>query len=347
MKSTIVSEITDVDEIQHDEEEVKSSAFACNQTPLSVDDRPKNAENYFELLKALYENSSLLNRIKDIQEQSCERKFESFKENIVANQVGNNENSNKQQQVPRKSININIKNESDNAMSKTVGGERSLGNIIINSLDVSINVAGKANYDGNYGNINKVRISCSTTPKRKVASPLASPDTQLVTSSSSEPGDEENSYGNGPTASPAKNGNNNLAAHNANDGPTRAVYSNRVETVPDDISFDYHKIKYSDDDDDKHTTSTTCNNNSTKYPNGEDDAGDYRAKSGASIDTVRCNKHNNQSTGDIRPITSTYLLMTRSMGLTDEDALNLVSLLFPFHNFLKWILRSMLTKPSS
>lgn len=332
MKSTIVPEITEIEQRDEDDNEEKnlSDGTSNNQQPLSTDDYPKNIENYFELLKALYENSSLLNRIKGIQEQSCERKFESFKENIVANQATNNGHSNQQQQVPRKNININIKSESDNSskdVARAVGGDRSLGNIIINSLDVSINVAGEAGCDGNYGNINKVRISCTTTPSKKSVLPLSSPDNhQLVTSSSSEPGDyESRRCNNGPTTSvlSSKYKNNNSASHNANDGPARAT---RVATaVPDDISFDYHKIKCSgENDDDEHTTSTTCNNNSAKYPNGEDDAGDYHTKSIAPIDTAKCNKHNN-STGDIRPITSTYLLMTRSMGLLDEDALNLVS----------------------
>lgn len=328
MKSTIVQEISEIE--LNDGEKNLSDGTSNNQQSLSDDDYPRNIEDYIALLKALYENSSLLNRFKGIQEQSCEGKFESFKENIVANQATDNGNSNQQQQVQRKNISINIRNESDNSMKdapKPVGGERSLGNLVINSLDVSINVGRKASY----GNAEKLRISCTTPPYRKAPSPLVSPDThQMVTSSSSEPADEEITFNIRPITSPAssstKNENNNLASHNANDGPTRAGNSNGVEiseAVPDDISYDYHNIKYYDDDD-KHTSSTTCNNNSVKYPNGEDDAGDYHTRRITSIDTAKCNKNNN-STGDIKPITSTYLLMTRSMGLTDEDALNLVS----------------------
>lgn len=345
MKSSIVQEISNNVE-QHDSEKILSDGTSNNnQQSLSDNDYPKNVENYLVLLKALYENSSLLNRIKGIEEHSCERKFESFKENIIANQLDNNGNSNHQQHVQRKhSISINLKDESNNLIkeaSKTLGGERSLGNIIINSLDVSINVAGKASFDGSYGNIDGVTISCSTTPTKNAALPLTSPDSQqLVTSSSSsEPCDEEAASTNShPTLSSttAQENNNNLASHNVNDGPTRAVYSNGVEvsqTVPDDMSFDYHNIKYYDDDDDKRTTSTTCNNSSTKYPNGEDDAGDCPTRRIASIGIAKCNKHNN-SAGDIKPITSTYLLMTRSMGLTDEDALNLVSeVFFPFFRY--------------
>jgi hypothetical protein len=328
MKSPFVQEILKIDHLDDEETEKLSddTPTSNNQEQLSssAGEYPKNFENYFVLMKALYENSSLLNRIKGIQEQSCEKTFESFKENIVANQAINNGNSN-QQQVPSKNININIKNELDNSVRDATGGERSLGNIIINSLDVSINVAGRRNYDSDYGNINKVRVSCTSSPSKKVSLPLASPDNQqLVTSSSSEPGDEDEKCAdnNALSSSSTKRENNNLASKNINDGPTRAVCSSRVEveTVPDDIAFDYHNIKYHRDDD-KHTTSTTCNNNSTKYPNGEDDVGDYHTKDIASIDMMK----SNNSTGDIKPITSTYLLMTRSMGLTDDEALNLVS----------------------
>lgn len=327
MKSSIVQEISKIS--TNDSEKDSTDGISNNQPSLPQSDYPSNIENYFVLLKALYENSSLLNRIKGMGEQSCEKKFESFKENIVANQLNNNSNSNQQQQHTQRK---NIKNDSDNSIkdaSKAVGGERSLGNIIINSLDVAINAAGKPSC--NYGDVDKRRVSCSTTPVKTVSLPLTSPDSQqLVTSSSSEPGDEDDTLFNRPITSSSlssKNENNNLASHNVNDcGPTRAVYSNRVEiskTVPDDIAFDYHNIKYYDDDD-KRTSSTTCNGHSTKYPNGADDAGDYHTKSISSIDTAKCNKQNN-STSDIKPITSTYLLMTRSMGLTDEDALNLVS----------------------
>lgn len=296
-----------------------------NQQQLSNGECPKNIENYFNLLKSLYENTSLLNRIKGIQQQSCEKKFESFKENI---EEINNGMCNRQQ-FPRKNININTKNELDESARDAAGDERNLGNIILNSLDVSINVAEKISYDGGYGNINKLRISSTTSPKEKISLPLASPDNQqLVTSSSSEPGDEVDNCANNNalfSSSSIKRENNNLASGIINDGPTRAVCSSRVdeEIVPDDIVFDYQHMKYHGDDG-KHTTSTTCNNNSAKYPNGEDDAKDYHTKDVASIDTVKCNEHNN-STGDIKPITSTYLLMTRSMGLTDDEALNLVS----------------------
>jgi hypothetical protein len=323
MKLPLIQELSQIDQPVKTEDKKSSddSQSANNQQPLSSSvEYPKNIENYFVLLKALYENSSLLNRIKGIQEQSCERKFESFKENIVANQAVNN-----LQQLSRKNVNINIKKELD---EDAAGGERSLGNIIINSLDVSINVAGKTNFDGDYGNSNKVRISSTTSPSKKVSQLSSDVDNQQLVTSSSESVDEEEHCVNNDalSSSSIRRENNNLDSEKINDKPTRAVCSSRVEveTVPDDIGFDYQHIKCHGNDDGELTTSTTCNNNSTKYPNGEDDAEDYHTKDVASIDTMKCNKHNN-STGDIRPITSTYLLMTRSMGLTDDEALNLVS----------------------
>lgn len=340
MKSTIPPDISI--ETNNSSTIVKSQKSPLLPSPsnaqLSSSTNQEYPRNYFELFRAIYENSSLLGR--RIQEQSSARKFESFKENIVGNQAINNGNSN-QHQHQRKNININIKSESDNSpkdSTKTAGGERSLGNIIINSLDVSI----KTHYDGDYGNINKVRISCSTSPpKASVPLPCSSPaqpspdNHQLVTSSS---GDEDN----GPLSSGTGHENNNNSASRCinNIDTTRAAFSQGVElskTVPDDISFDYHNIKHYSNHDGKHTrrsSSTTCNNNSTKYPNGDDgddddvdtDEEDYHTKGSASsmAKTTKCNKHNNSS-GDIKPITSTYLLMTRSMGLTDEDALNMVS----------------------
>lgn len=327
MKSTTVQDISEVEQ-PLESVKVESNGASNNQHSLSETDYPKSIESYLVLLKALYENSSLLNHIKGIDDRSCERQFESFKENIIANQIDNNGNSNQQQQyIQRKSM----KSESDNSMKesfKAVGGERSLGNIIGNSLDVSMNFAGKASsYD-----------DFDETKRVVVPPPLASPDSQqLVTSSSSEPGGEEDSFNKNRSintlpalSSTIATENNNLGSNNnSNEGPARAVCSTRVDvakTVPDDTSFDYHNVKCYDDDD-KRTTSTTCNNNSSKHSNGADDVGDYHTKCSASIDrTEKSNKHNNSTeSGDIRPITSTYLLMTRSMGLTDEDALNLVS----------------------
>lgn len=299
MKSSIVQEI--IAEQQEDVvEEAKKPAH--NQPPLSVSvDYPKNIENYFVLLKALYENSSLL---KGIQEQSTERK-----ENLS---IDNNGNSNQPQHVPRK-INISIKKEPEDG--STVGGEGRLGNIIINSLDVSINVPFN---DCSHGDDANVKISCSASPKMVLEDSLE----QLVTSSSSDsdlpgPGDDDQPI--------TTSENNNLASRRINDEAARAAHCKRVKEVPDDISpDDCRTTKRHDDvdeDDDKHTSSTTSNNNSSKHSSGADDVGDYRRKNGASIDVERSNKQ----TGDMKPITSTYLLMTRSMGLADEDALNLVS----------------------
>jgi hypothetical protein len=281
MKSTIVQEIGADEDVDSDEK-----AKTRNQRALSVNG---DIGNYLSLLKALYENSSL---VKGFREQSAENH--------------DNGNPNQPQHVSAKKINISIKSEPDDE-AKTVGGESRLGNIIINSLDVSINVPFA---DCSHGDEASVKVA------RK---PLEETAEQLVTSSSSEPGDDDQSI--------TTSENNNSAAHHINDEAARAV---RVRPVPDDISPDYcRKTKRHDDadeDDDKHTSSTTCNNNSLKHSSGADDAGDYRRRSEAAIDVERTNK----PSGDIKPITSTYLLMTRSMGLADEDALNLVSEMFDY-----------------
>lgn len=273
---------------------------------MPIDDSVKCFKNYFELLKALCEKPSLSNRY-TVQEELC-------KDSIITNQVPNNTLSN--QDIRN---NIDIKRESDDASKDAVRPEEG-ENIIISS-----NFAGKAICDSNYGDVNNIRIPCTTTPAKQVTTPLSSPDThQLVTSSSSEPGDADNGYYNKPIISllPSKGKNDNSESHNANDG--LAFTATREATKPDNLLFDYHKIKCTDvdDDGDERTTSTAVNNNSNKYP--DDDARDYHKKSIVAFDAAKCNKHNN-SLSAIRPITSIYLLMTRSMGLTDEDALNLVS----------------------
>lgn len=260
MKSTIVQEISEI-EIE------KKAIRDDDDTPRSNNpnrDYPKNIENYYALLRALYEDNSTT------MAQSCERKScDSLKENQICS-TNNAEISNQQ----RKNININIKNEPNNSEA----------DIIINSLDVSIN--------GSYGNINKVSISCTTTPT-KVGSPPHS-DRQIVTSSTLC----DNNFCDTKTAARAL-----LSSH-------LRVVDKKFDSIPDDIAaalLDYRSNK-------QHTT---CNNNFVKYTSSEDDVDDYHTKS------IGYNKRN--STGDIKPITSTYLLMTRSMGLTDEDALNLVS----------------------
>lgn len=273
MKSTIVQEICEIEaksERDDDDDDMRSKKIQQQN-----EDYPKNIENYYALLRAIYESSTTIM-------QSCERKScESFKENIVGNRICSNNNDTTNQQ-PRKNININIKNEADNLES----------DIIINSLDVSIN--------GSYGNINKVRISCTTTPT-KVIPVLPSPNSnqQIVTSSSSMSQCDENFY-------------DTKAARAAAHG----VVEKKFESIPDNIAtaaalLDYHGSKQ--------YMTTTCNNRFTKYSSSEDDAIDYQMKS------IGHNKRNSTGDNNIKPITSTYLLMTRSMGLTDEDALNLVS----------------------
>ena len=381
MKSNLTLDIDDKND-HHDnsnKEAFKSSnnqlSFIASGLKEESEDYPKNIENYYLLLKALYENSSMLSRIKDdpIHEQSCEKKFESFKENIIANQIHNNEIPNQQlllllqqqqqqQQIYRKNININIKNDSD---------RNSMKDIIINSLDVSINVASKPTTTNNYGN---VRILCSTTtPSTKIITPpTTSPpsssftstllpsmlsdnqDINLVTSSCSAEEDEEikiklshdtvASAASIASISNEKN-NNNLTSNNANSSnsnPTRAVRNNhgvenfRCYAIPDDMSFDYHNIKNYYDD--KTTTSSSLSNTKNyQAPSPtplrticDDDY--HHGKEMPSIDITKHNKHHNNST-NIKPITSTYLRLTRSWGIWDEDALNLVSQMFFFIYF--------------
>ncbi|CAG9802929.1 unnamed protein product [Chironomus riparius] len=315
------------------------------QQSLSDEDYPKNIENYYLLLRALYENSSLLNRIKDINddgdenpEQSCE---EAFKENNL-----NKNNKNK---------NVNTKNDLNE--SSVIEKETNHGNIIINSLDVSINVAGKTHCsDGSYGNINKVRISCTTTPTKLHPLPTSSNATSIITTTTTTISPINQQLGTAPSMNDAKNSKNVSENENnkyCNDAVARAASyiknSHGVmriyEKVPDDLSLhnNYQHIKhdrdenYEDVDDNrnkssnnndyddniKHTTNTPCNNNLSKYTNGENDIdNDYHTRDIISIDTSR----RSHLTGDIKPITSTYLLMTRSMGLSDTEALNLDSI---------------------
>lgn len=262
MKSTIVQEIAEKKTDKFDDETLPTASNNKNSN--------ENIENYYALLRAICESSSM---------QPCERKScESFKENVEGNRICNSSSS---ESLSRKNININIKNEADNSEA----------DIIINSLDVSIN--------GSYGNINKVRISCTTTPTKaiSVSSSPSHSNQQIVTSSSSS------------LALCDGNFCDTKAARALN--PYHGVVAKKLESIPDDIAvalLDYRSNK---------PNTTTCNNNFPKYTNSEDDAIDYHMKG------IGYNKRN--STSDIKPITSTYLLMTRSMGLTDEDALNLVS----------------------
>lgn len=264
MKSTIVQEISEIEDEKKAMRDVDDDNTPTSNNPNQ--DYPKNIENYYALLRALYENNSTTMPMQSFERKSCD----SLKENQIC---ANNSESSIQQ---CKNININIKNEPNNSEA----------DIIINSLDVSIN--------GSYGNINKVSISCTTTPTKATSPPHS--NRQLVTSST-------------------------LCDDNFCDTKTaRAsdllrVVDKKFDAVPDDIAaafFDYQSNKHH----------TICNNNFVKYTSSEDDVDDYHTKS------IGYNKRN--STGDIKPITSTYLLMTRSMGLTDEDALNLVSRSFSF-----------------
>ncbi|CAO1405624.1 unnamed protein product [Diamesa hyperborea] len=178
-------------------------------------------------------------------------------------------------------------------------------------------------------------------------------DINLVTSSSSVEQDEEikiNLVHDSAVTSAAaisansisnEKNNNNFTSNNANSSesnPTRAVRNNhgvenfRCYAIPDDMSFDYHNIKNYYDD--KTTTSSSLSN-TKKYQAAsptplrticDDDYHD--SKEMPSIDITKHNKHHNNST-NIKPITSTYLRLTRSWGIWDEDALNLDSISSP------------------
>lgn len=277
MKSTIVKEISE-------NEEKLTKDDISKKTPNSQpteDDSKKDIENYYLLVKSLCEKSSLLNRIKDrtvdIQEQSCVSKCESSKNKFIANRRHNKEISN--QQIQSRSININVKSELDNSLDR-------------------INVVERPHlyYDCNY---------------RNNQSPMPSPDSQhIVTSSSSELIDDQESSNIESIISSKYD--NELSTHKINENSARAVYGYHGVIPDDDVVDDYCNIKCDDYDE------STGNNNLLQCCENNSNDEEYLKTSPfkSSKRLPKCN---------IKPITSTYLLMTRSMGLTDEDALNLVS----------------------
>lgn len=127
------------------------------------------------------------------------------------------------------------------------------------------------------------------------------------------------------------------AAPYINSNNNKNINNHGVTTqVPDDSNINYNQNKDDDENYDDHhdIKRTPCNNNHNEPHT--DGANDYHTNgiiTAASIDTSP-SRRVAHLTGDIKPITSTYLLMTRSMGLTDEDALNLVSRNFFFFPFL-------------
>lgn len=316
------------------------------------------------LLKAFYDNSFTPLAPSSLQRTSRDHSSEprsEFKENIFGNC-----------NQMKRDINININNELEkdpipgNNKSSTDG--QNLGNIIINSVDVSINVASKPstlsdnfnNDSSDYGNNFRILCSPSSSPTSLPAT-LKTPDQQIVTSSSGEA--EENCSMNNKWKKAAQRrkciikNEERLSGDEIDEDsdirrPTRAAtYSNGNENgvanrptlapVPDDILFDYHNIVRSyhgnkilcsntaiDRPTPNITTTTSATNNHNHHHNlrqhssREDDVKDYREERCRSSEMRKSNKH---SSGDIKPITSTYLSMTRSMGLDDDDALNLVS----------------------
>lgn len=291
MKVPLLQEVPDT--------ERKEQNDLCNENDnqqqlLKDEDYPKNIENYYLLLKALYENSSIISRIKN-EERNEQSSEESFKEN-----------------------NLNRNNK-----SSAVEKEPNMTNL----LGLSINTTEKTSTEEGFGNDNKLIFSHTSTPTKMTTSKeTKSPiNQQLVTSTSL------NEFGSGQSS------NNNKNSKYYNNSTTARADSNMgvtYETVPDDSSLNYRDIKHNArnyEDNNNHRRNgcddiagTPCNNNnsSSKYTNGENEIdNDYRKSATISIETSR----RAHLTGDIKPITSTYLLMTRSMGLTDDDALNLVS----------------------
>lgn len=273
----VKSETADGDDENHSDE-------TSNQRPLS---KPKNGDNYFELMKALHENFSLLSRIKSIPDHSNGTGLEVFKENIVAN---------------------------DNRRSNQERKEQ----ISQNDLNKTKKVADGSRFKSSFQDTKELRVSSSNSP---LFEDFAD---QFVSSSLSDPSDDDDRSVLHPSSSSStSNNNNNSPLNNAIVVPTRAANGPRVdilETVPDDISSDYHNMKA--------RMSATCDDNSAKYSSSEINTKRFQWQRG------KASRKSNNSAGDIKPITSTYLLMTRSMGLDDEDALNLVSFSqFHFHYF--------------
>lgn len=350
MKTTIIQEI-DPTEHEKDDEEKR------NSLELRQHESPKNIENYLMLLKAFYENS-FIPLTSSRAHPTTHQRSESFKENIFSNQNDdNNANSNQH----KRDINISINNELDNSIIKeskagnvgnasTTNNNTSLGNAIINSLDVSINVASKPSP------LPVVRDLADNL--HIISATLKTHDQQMVTSSSAGKEDEEKcSSMNNKWKLQQKNivkeekqtrlsedeidNDSDIRTTTARAAALdcRKIGRNGTSTpLPDDILFDYHNIVRSYHGNKFHCSNTaivrptpTTPNNHNHHHNvrqqqpsnrADDDVRDYREERCRSSEMRKSNKHS----GDVKPITSTYLSMTRSMGLADEDALNMVSL---------------------
>lgn len=337
MKTTIVQEI---DPIEHktseNEDEKRRSLDISRREP------PKNIENYLLLLKAFYENSFI--PLSNARAHSSVKQSESFKENIFANQNDNNASCN---QVKRDINN----DELDNSIMKEPSGvnendqvnnsNSSHANLPINSVNIANSPSIMPN-NNSRDYRNNLRTSCQS------ATTLKTPEQQMVTSSSGEAEENGTSMNNKwnlqqqqkTIKREARLSEDEIDNDLAICKPTTRASSSRCNEsgmcapVPDDILFDYHNIVTS-----YHSNKFLCSNTAIVRPtpttpnnhnhhlnmrqpsSREDDVKDYGEERCRSSEMRKSNKHS----GDVKPITSTYLSMTRSMGLADEDALNMVS----------------------
>lgn len=285
--------------------QVKSNA-KDNQSALCSDySQIINSENYYGLLKALYENTLAgKGETGNVAEQSSDKHLEAFKENITSNTINNNEASNHcNQEIYRKNTNIKIKQESESSSSA------------INSLDIvplstdQIKFPARTSTPKHFETLQKFgKIEKSVNDEI-----LQQSNQQLDVVSSSSVDDIEFCNETGQRPDQPKN-KNYLKIRSAYGLPTnnvqaaRAVYGRRErdklrsQEVPDDY---YHNIK-----------------NIKNY--GEAGGSNLIAYQGAETTAGPAKTHKNSS-NDIKPITSTYLMIARSMGVSDQDALDLVS----------------------
>ena len=106
-----------------------------------------------------------------------------------------------------------------------------------------------------------------------------------------------------------------LSSTPIDDNSSSIINDDPIKDKIDDNSFSQNG-KEAFNEDDENTISTTRHKNSSDGSNGFGARGFH---------TTVNRSLGGKSKTTIKPITSTYLLMTRSMGLEDEDALNLVS----------------------
>lgn len=115
--------------------------------------------------------------------------------------------------------------------------------------------------------------------------------------------------------SPNEDGANHAAKHHA----LRTLASHLIEFQSKTLKLDAASHVDSFD-------SITSDKKPSYTNNGDNTLDSDHPAAGSSLSKCR-SRHNNLA-DSTQPIASLYLMMTRSMGLKDEDALNLVSLIF-------------------